>query len=38
MHGAPEDYYGAIYSYNPADWYVQWVLTEASNYAYYYGY
>lgn len=30
--GAPEDYYGAIYAYNHADWYVQDVLARADEY------
>jgi soluble lytic murein transglycosylase-like protein len=37
MHGAPYDYYSSIWAYNHADWYVQEVLANASDYAYYYG-
>jgi hypothetical protein len=30
--GAPEDYYGAVYAYNHADWYMQDVLARADGY------
>ncbi|MBA2441030.1 MAG: lytic transglycosylase domain-containing protein [Rubrobacter sp.] len=38
MHGAPEDYYAAIYAYNRADWYVDAVRAEAQRYDAIYNY